>query len=378
MLALRLIVRLAVLHVTLFTLQVTHMARAATSRLGTPMSHPTGLLPRMQPPLRRVASVAATGVSRISGPLTIADIAAMIKEAAHDIDEFAKTLPAEDGGAAKIGDLVLKARALFNTAAVLGSEVAPPGSLASLQADVIAFKTQLAELKAEMDKKRGLMLLRGVAAAIEELVLMHQTRLSQEQLRKVRVFSIGDARYLRRLSARVAARCMTAATKPTEHAAVSLAIDKALGAGLRGDDLEDVAQAAADALAAGGTKAEATAAAEEKLQEILIMEPAVATDLNAVKALKSTTHDELHTAYKALIAPHSPAAVASGRKEAGDAGNKEAHPDHLELAEADLEHYAQLLFGKSAHYTNVITMVGAFRRAYAAVYTPPPSAVLMK
>lgn len=321
------------LHASLFILPVARVARAATS---------TGLLLR-KPSLRPMVSLGT----------------------------FAKTR------------LVFKAKAFFNTATCLSAESAPPGTLASLQADFIAFKNEVAALqreiatvKTESDKARGILLLRGVADAIEELVIMRATRLSQEQLRTVRVFSISDVRYFRQQPARVAARSVQTAAAPSAHATatatVARAVEVALGAGLRGINLELVAEAAANALAAGLTEAEAAAAANETLKQLLVTEPVVAGDLEAVAALRATRVVDLIEGYKALTAPHSLAAVKEGRKLAGRgvAGNMGATPDHAELAKANLEQYAELLFGGSSHYINVVAMVAAFRRAHAAVYAP--------
>lgn len=108
---------------------------------------------------------------------------------------------------------------------------------------------------------------------------------------------------------------------------------------------------------------------------MLVTEPVVVQDLAAVTAIRASRDEELKAEYMALTAPHPLAAVASGRKLASVSGDSVPHPNHAALAKADLERYAKLLFPEGSQYTDVMTMIGAFRRAYAAVYVSLAAAV---
>lgn len=232
----------------------------------------------------------------------------------------------------------------------------------------------------------GETVLRGVSVTFEELAVMHATGLTQDQLHTARVFSIADANFLR-AEATGAAWCsvMLARSPKSARAVVARAAAIALSAGLRKsyqleEDpsldvdayVDEVALAAARAMTAGKSEAEAEADSIARFEEIYWAPSEVRQFACAAAALMGTCDESMRAAFSELIAPYSLASVEAGRKCTAHIALRAGPREHAWTAQWDLEYHARDLFGGSTEYADVMSMVGAFRQAYGIVYKPKP------
>lgn len=256
-------------------------------------------------------------------------------------------------------------------------------------------KTEKAEkaimaLEAEKAAEHGGLYLRAAAASIEELAIMHSAGLTQDQLRAVKMFTIGEVRSFQKRVQRVATSAVAASAdppasvdapaaapasgaSPLPHAVVA-SVAAALAAKLDDSDANEVAACAITEIAAGKDDAAALEAARKHLEDILAPadEPPCAI---AVIALATVDVTAMKHTFVKLLGEMDKGTVSAGRMLVKEKGYKLAHPGHATLASADLEGYADLVFRCNSRLPEVRAMVAAFRCAYKQVYgcAPAPS-----
>jgi len=271
------------------------------------------------------------------------------------------------GQAADVDNVVLKADIRTLTA----DNVVLKADIRTLTADNVVLKADMRTLTAKVDAETQAKLaiarklrLRGAADAIEELVIIRVSGLTQDQLRDTRLFRMGDIHARKRLAGRLAVRVTQAAT--TVPAAVKSAAAAAVRVGLDDGRAESVTADAAEMVADGRTDAEIETAVQHLIGQAVAELGSMAPDTAAHSAIMDISAAAFTAAYTQLIPREEHPLIIAGQKAAVRGGNHTALPAH-ELAAANLEEDAVLAFGDNAkELIAVQAVVRAFRRAFAA------------